>query len=319
MPNKTALVIRATGSQGKGVTKALLKTGWSVHALVTDPTHPRALALKKLGASLHKGALDDPRSLEAAIEGCNAVFLTQMPSFARDNAEVRDATSVLDLAKRVGVNHIVHSTSLGLNDPDASTKYADSVVAPAIIGKYEVEKLVQASGIPWTILRPGYFMTNLTAPLVNYMFPALPQGHFISSYKPDTLLPHIDPEDIGTFAAAAFENPSKYEGEIITVVGELKSVADTIQEISRTAGKEIKVTYRTDEETKKALEANNPMTAGQVLTNDLSHWVNMDEVRSWGLPLTSFGAFLEKNKESVVGEIASQSQPTLPSLDFLKN
>lgn len=300
MPNKTALVIRATGSQGKGVTKALLRAGWFVHALVTDPTHPRALAIKDLGASLHKGTLDDAKSLESAINGCNALFLNQMPSFAGDNAEVRDASSVLEIAKRAGVQHIVHATSLGLNDPDATTKYAESVVAPAIIGKSEVERLVQASGIPWTILRPGYFMTNLTAPLVNFMFPDLLQGYFISSYKPDTLLPHVDPEDVGTFAAAAFENPSKFEGKIITVVGELKSVDDTIRDICQAAGKEIRVTYRTEEETMKELQSNNPLTAGQILTNDLSNWVDMDVVRSWGLPLTSFPEFLERNKESVV-------------------
>jgi uncharacterized protein YbjT (DUF2867 family) len=299
MSNKTALVIRATGSQGKGVTKALLKAGWSVHALVTDPTQPRALALQDLGASLHKGALDDPKSLKSAIEGCNAVFLTQIPSFAGDNAEVRDATSVLELAKQAGVQHIVHSTSLGLNDPDISSKVADMVVAPAITGKLEVEKLVQASGMPWTILRPGYFMTNLTAPLVNYMFPDLLQGHFISSYQSDTVLPHVDPEDVGVFAAAAFKDPGKFGGKIVSVVGDMKSVADTIHNLSRAVGKEIRVTYRTEEETKKELKENNPMTAGQVITNDLSKWVDMDEVRNWGLPLTSFSAFLEKNKESV--------------------
>ena len=82
MSSKTALVLRATGSQGKAVVKHLAKSGWKVHALVSDPSADRALALQEFGnVTLHKGTLGDHASIKAAIAGTDAVFLTQMPSF----------------------------------------------------------------------------------------------------------------------------------------------------------------------------------------------------------------------------------------------
>lgn len=61
MASKSALVIRATGSQGKAVVKHLTKTGWKVHALVSDASSERAVALKQFGegVSLHEGRLGD--------------------------------------------------------------------------------------------------------------------------------------------------------------------------------------------------------------------------------------------------------------------
>lgn len=62
--SKTALVIRATGSQGKAVVKHLAQSGWNVHASVSDVSAERAVALRKFGdsVSLHKGALSDTAS-----------------------------------------------------------------------------------------------------------------------------------------------------------------------------------------------------------------------------------------------------------------
>ena len=62
--SKTALVIRATGSQGKAVVKHLAKSGWNVHAFVSDLSAERAVVLKNFGdsVSLHEGTLGDAAS-----------------------------------------------------------------------------------------------------------------------------------------------------------------------------------------------------------------------------------------------------------------
>lgn len=62
--SKTALVIRATGSQGKAVVKHLAKSGYNVHALVSDPSSERAFALQRFGesVSLYKGSISDAAS-----------------------------------------------------------------------------------------------------------------------------------------------------------------------------------------------------------------------------------------------------------------
>jgi uncharacterized protein YbjT (DUF2867 family) len=300
MSTKKVLVIRATGSQGKATTAHLLRSGWDVNALVRDPKDARSLAIETLGATLYKGTVSDSSSFEAAVQGCSGLFLNMFPSFTDPNAEAREAASAIEMAKGAGVNHIVHSTSLGLSDPDIKSKVAGSVVAPAMLGKLEVEKLVQESGILWTILRPSYFMTNLTMPLVAYMYPDMQQGKFITSFKPGTVLPLIDPDDIGAFAAAAFVNPKKYAENIIAVSGENITVATIIKEIERAAGKKIHVHYRTDEETAEEIKKDNPMTTGQLTTIGMDKLFDMEETKSWGVDLTSFRTFLDQNKDSIV-------------------
>ncbi|ORX94936.1 hypothetical protein BCR34DRAFT_579665 [Clohesyomyces aquaticus] len=296
MPIKTALVLRATGVQGTGVTRHLLEAGWKVHGLVAIADDARATKLKALGATLFQGSLADTSVVETAIQGCSALFLNQMPSFT-DDSEIGEASSVLAIAKAAGVKHIVHSTQLTLNDPDVAVKFKDSIVAPAILEKGKVEQLVRDSGIPWTIIRPGYFMSNLIAPLVDFMFPELRQGIYRTSMPPGTALPLVDPDDIGAFAVAAFDDPQRFGGKVVSVAGEKLSIENIVAEISRKGRKEVKIAHRTKEEMEK--ESLNPLVAGQLLSVDLHEWVDLDEVRSWGLPLTPFNEFLDKHKDAI--------------------
>lgn len=164
MSSKTALIIRATGVQGKGVIKSLLSTGWKVHAFVDDATTDRAQALKKYGdgVSLYQGTLDDPASVEAAAKGCHAAFLTQMPNFTVQDPvahEVQQARAFVEVAKAVGIKHVVFSTQIALFDPELHNNkiWSESILRPAVMGKYEAEKVVRGSGIGWTILRPGMY------------------------------------------------------------------------------------------------------------------------------------------------------------------
>ncbi|KAF2799545.1 NAD(P)-binding protein [Melanomma pulvis-pyrius CBS 109.77] len=299
MSHKTALVIRATGSQGKAVTEHLLKAGWAVHALVRDPEDARALALKKIGASLHKGELSDKSSVEAALVGCTAVFLNQMPSLTDRSAETREAGAALDAAKKAGAEFVVHSTTLPLNDPNIKEKLEKSIVAPAILDKGDVEKLVKASGIPFAIIRPGYFMTNLIGPLSSYAFPDLASGKFLTSFETDTVLPLVDTYDIGAIAAAVFEDQPRYAGKTISFAGEKLGIQDIVKELSIVAGKEVEVVFRTEEETAKE-SATNPFIAGQTLSIGLHKLVDIEEVKKLGVPLTSFRQFLEKHKDAVL-------------------
>ncbi|KAL1610401.1 hypothetical protein SLS60_002068 [Paraconiothyrium brasiliense] len=297
--SKTALVIRATGSQGKAVVKHLSKSGWNVHAFVSDPSAERAVALKKFGdgVSLHKGSLSDTASISSAIRGCSAVFLTQLPSWI-DDSETREARILIDAAKIAGVQHIAVSTQLGLSDPNVEQIFSNPMIAPAVTGKIAVEKLVRESGIPWTAIRGGWFNTNITLPVVDVMYPGLSEGKFVSSYTPDLLISTVDPDDIGAFTALVFNNVEKYAGRPVNVVSENITVADILSEIERVSGKRVDVHYRTPEENEK--EAGNPFVVGQRLMEQLVGLADMDEIKSHGVPLTTFRQFLENNKDTVV-------------------
>ncbi|KAF2491447.1 NAD(P)-binding protein [Lophium mytilinum] len=271
---KTALVLRATGAQGRGAVSHLLAHGWRVHALVRDPTDARALSLEKLGAKLFKGSLSTPSltntapstssstitGLDAAIAGCTALFLAQMPNWT-PGGEAAEGAAILAAAQAAGVQHVVHATTLSLNDPEHAAKMAGTIVAPAVLGKGEVEELVKASGITYTILRPGWFMTNLTLPLVGAMFPQLvAEGRFVHSYGEGCVLPLVDPDDVGAFAAAAVEDPARFGGRTIAVAGEKLGIAEILKEIEKVGGKEFEIVARTAEEIERT--KGEPIVAG---------------------------------------------------------
>ncbi|KAF2262425.1 NAD(P)-binding protein [Lojkania enalia] len=285
MASKTALVLRATGSQGKGV---------------RDPEEPRALALKDSGAQLFKGTLDNPDSINAAVQGCSALFLNQIPSFT-DDAETREASSIVVLAKAAGVKHVVHSTTLPFQYPDFRTRYADNLAGPAIIGKGNVEDLIRESGLMWTIIRPGIFMTNFTTPISNYMHPELAEGKLLEAVDRDTILPLVDPDDIGAFATAAFQDAKRFSGKIVPLASDKLLSVEIGREIERASGKKIEVVFKPANECEEEAKTN-LLVAGNRLTVGIDALVDMEEVKAWGIPLTSFREILEKNRDAVMPE-----------------
>jgi nucleoside-diphosphate-sugar epimerase len=62
------LVIGATGQQGGATARHLLERDRMVRALVRDPASPAARALRRAGADLVVGDLDDPASLLTAMK-----------------------------------------------------------------------------------------------------------------------------------------------------------------------------------------------------------------------------------------------------------
>ena len=296
---KTALVFRPTGSQGKAVVKHLASSGWNVRAFIPDPLSERALALKYLGnnISLFKGTLDDLTAMDTAMEGCDAIFLVQMPSWT-DDSETRDAANIIRAAKAAGIEHIVVSTLLGIDRANIADIFSHPIIAPVVDGKVKVEKLVRESGLQWTFLHPGWFNTNVTLPVVNIQYPGLSQGKLVCSYQPQWAVGTVDPDDIGAFAAMVFNDPRKFSGSIIDVLSEIVTVEDIFKEIERATGKKIEVHYRTAEENQTAFD--NPYAIGQSLMKDLEPFLDIEKARSYGIPLTTFRQFLKKNKESVV-------------------
>ncbi|KAF2009743.1 NAD(P)-binding protein [Aaosphaeria arxii CBS 175.79] len=309
MNSKTVLVTRATGSQGKAAAHHLLKSGWKVHALIRDTKDARAQALADEGAILFEGTLSNTEAVESAIQGCSAIFLNQMPSFT-DDSETKEALSLITIAKSVGVKHIVHSTSLPISGPELRSKYSAppaSILAPALLGKADVENLIRGSGISWTIIRPGFFMSNfLDAP--KCYFPSLSEGQFVTNFLPSTTVSLVSPDDIGAFAAAALDNPAKFDGKEISLASQLLKPSEIVSTIESVSGRKIDLVFKEDEEWQKgntkearardiaSLNINEIYELGQIVSRDLDGLVNIRNLESYGVPLTSFRDFLEKNK-----------------------
>ncbi|KAF2024471.1 NAD(P)-binding protein [Setomelanomma holmii] len=266
-----------------------------VHALVTDASSERALARQSLGPhiTLYPGTWKDPSTIKIAASGCRALLLNQLPSFL-DDAEVQEARVVLEIAKEVGVQHVIFTLTVPLNNPNVREDLKDSAAAPAVLNKGDVEELVKASEMMWTLLRPGWFMTNLLPPLVYWMFPEVKEGRFVNSYGPDCLMDLIDPDD--------------FHGQTITLVAGNVRLDDMVKELAETSGQSLTAIYRTKEETEQA--KSNPFVAGQLLSIGMDELVDLEEATRWGVPLTSFKQFLETHRDEFAGVKGSQGADT---------
>ncbi|MEU0917309.1 MULTISPECIES: NmrA/HSCARG family protein [Streptomyces] len=222
---KIILVLGGTGNQGGATARELLSRGWSVRALVRDPDKPEAQALKELGAVLVRGDLEDVASLRAAAEGVYGIFSVQALAYEPETlaAEVRHGKAVADVAKEAGVTHFVYS-SVGGAERGTGIDHFES--------KAEIERHIKALGLPATILRPVFFMNNL-------LHFADAQGERVMSLpvKPDKPMQFIASDDIGVFAADAFDRPAEFIGREIELAGDeitFPQVAEVYERITGT-------------------------------------------------------------------------------------
>ena len=144
--------------------RELLARGHSVRALTRKPESPAAAALAELGVTVVPGNFDDEGSLERAAHGVDTVFAMSTPYEAGVKTETNEGINILRAAQRVRVKHFVYSSVAGA-DRASGVPHFDS--------KFEVEKEIRRSGIPFTIVAPAFFMENF---LADYMAAGIAQG-----------------------------------------------------------------------------------------------------------------------------------------------
>ncbi|WP_433326674.1 NmrA/HSCARG family protein [Spirillospora sp. CA-294931] len=223
--NDVVLVTGATGNQGGATARALLARGRRVRALVRDPEKAAARELRGEGAELVQGDLEDAGSLRRAMDGVRGVFSVQALAHEPETlaAEVRQGKAVADVAKESGVAHLVYS-SVGGAERGTGIDHFES--------KAEIERHILALGVPATILRPVFFMNNLLhyADAQDERLMSLP-------VKPERPMQFIASDDIGVFAADAFDRPEEFVGRQIELAGDEISftrVAEIYQRVTGT-------------------------------------------------------------------------------------
>jgi len=225
----TVLVAGATGQQGGAVARALLDRGHKVRALTRSGESPAARALAELGAEIREGDLGNPESLEKALPGVDAVFGVSTPFEAGTDGETGQGINLVEAAVEAGVAHFVFS-SVGSADRSTGIPHFDS--------KYEVEQALRASGMPFTIIGPVFFMENWTSP---WFLPAIQEGNVAVAMPRDCKLAQIAVQDIGNFVALVFERRDEFLGRRIDIASDYKTADEVAGGIGRAAGRELGV------------------------------------------------------------------------------
>ncbi|EGX88038.1 NAD dependent epimerase/dehydratase, putative [Cordyceps militaris CM01] len=278
-----------TGNQGSALARLLLPS-IPVVGLTRSPSSAPSLALISLGAELHTGSYTTPGVLAAALADCTALFLNPVPSMTDPSSELRDGRAILAAAAHI--THIVHSTALGV---DNATHAPDTLVAKMLHEKHLVEDAVRAAAVPsWTILRPGNFMANYVGAAAAARQQELVQtGVSTSALTRDTLLPLVDVATIAAFARAALLDPARFHAQEIALADELLTLDDVLAKLGAAAGRKMRADYLAEDEV-AARRATDFMVDMQFLMRGLARFVDVDKVKSWGVPTSSFDAFLER-------------------------
>ena len=150
------LVIGATGSIGRLVVAAAIRQGHAVRAILRRREKALTLAPE---AEVFIGDLTRPESLVNAAIGIDAVVFTHGSDGAgKVGAENVDYGGVRNILRALGQQkaRIALMTAIGVTDRLGS--YNQSTEAHD--WKRRSERLVRASGLPYTIVRPGWFDYN---------------------------------------------------------------------------------------------------------------------------------------------------------------
>jgi uncharacterized protein YbjT (DUF2867 family) len=152
----TVLVVGATGSIGRLVVDEALRQGHAVRALVRNSS--KAVQLPR-EAQVVIGDVTRPETLSTAVEGVDAVVFTLgsdgMGKIGAENIDYGGVRNVLHaLVSRIA--RIALMTSIGVTNRVSA--YNRSTEAHD--WKRRSERLVRSSGLPYTIVRPGWFDYN---------------------------------------------------------------------------------------------------------------------------------------------------------------
>lgn len=205
------LVTGATGNTGSGLVPALRSAGVDVRALVRDEA--KAQPLKEAGAEIVVGDLDQPATIEAAVQGVDKIYLLTW----NGPTQLQQVENVLNVARRAGNPHIVRHSMWG-SENSRIVKQGD-----------QAEEAVRSSGLPWTVLKPTFFMQNIMLSAQT-----VASDGVIYWDTGDGKLAMIDVRDI-VDAAAAVLTGTGHEGKNYILTGpepiSMHDVADTLSDV----------------------------------------------------------------------------------------
>jgi len=179
---KNILITGATGNVGMEVLKALksIKHTFEIHAGVFNLKND-VQKLKGFNVSCVQFDFTDVTTFKAALLRCDVLFLLRPPQLSEVKKYFKP---LIDVAVSCGVKHIVFLSVQG-------------VEKSKIIPHHKIEKLIVKSKIPYTFLRPAYFMQNFTSTLHK----DLVEHHKIFLPAGDAKFTLVDVSDIGEMAA----------------------------------------------------------------------------------------------------------------------
>ena len=227
------IVTGATGQLGRAVVERLLDRlpAGEIGVSVRDPQKVRDL--EERGVAVRRGDFADPSSLTDAFAGATQVLIVSGP------AESEPHRAAIEAAKEVHAKRILYTSHMGAN--------LRSPFQP-MRAHAETEQDLQASGIPFTSLRNGFYATSA----IQIMGGALHTGRLaVPEDGPMSWTAHAD---LAEAAAIALTREGLLDGITPPLTGpQALDFADIARIASELTGRKIARVTASDEEWKAGL------------------------------------------------------------------
>ena len=198
----TVLVLGATGKTGRRIVERLEAKG--------IPTRRGSRSAVPSFDWNNEANWDD------VLADVEAVYINYAPDLAMPGA-TDSIQALVDRAKQHGVKHLVLLSGRGEEEAQAC------------------ERIIQNSGIDWTIVRSSWFNQNFS----EGAFVEMVQAGQITLPAVDTPEPFVDVDDIAEIAVVALTEPG-HAGELYEVTGpRLLTLAEVASELSTATGRDI--------------------------------------------------------------------------------
>jgi len=229
------VITGATGQLGRLVIQSLLKAvpADSVIAAVRDLE--KADDLAAMGVQVRQADYNQPASLSAALQGADRVLLISSSEIGQ---RVRQHQAVIDAASQVGVKLLAYTSVL----------HADTSVLALADEHRQTEAAIRASGLPFALLRNGWYTENYTAGIptalsLGAVYGCAGDGPIASAARADF-----------AEAAAIILTSERPAGEVYELAGDASyTLSDFAAELSRQSGKPINYVNLPEADYKSAL------------------------------------------------------------------
>ena len=252
---KIIAVVGATGAQGGGLARAILKDPgrqFAARAVTRNAGSDKARALAAQGAEVVEADLDDRSSLEAAFAGAHGAYcVTNFWEHFSPDKERQQAENLALAARAAGLQHVIWSTLEDTRhwvplDDDRMPTLMEHYKVPHFDAKGEANALFEKAGVPTTLLLTSFYWDNLV-----YFGSGPTRGEdgtlLFTLPMADARLPGIAAEDIGRCALGIFRAGARYIGRTVGIAGEHLTGAEMAAALSDALGEEVRYNAVTPE------------------------------------------------------------------------
>ena len=271
---KRVLVTGATGNVGREVVTQLRGAGCRIRALTRSPQ----TANLPDDVEVVRGDLAAAETLDAGLEGVDAVFLVWVAPLAAAAATVERIASH---AERIVLLSSPHRTAHPFfQQPNALRAIHAGV-----------DQLVEASGLHWTILRPGAFALNGR----NWWAPQIRNGDVVRWFHANAATAPIHERDIAAVAARTLCDEGHAGRDYVLTGPESLTQREQVQIIGDAIGRPLRFEELPPESARQALLTVMPPSVADMLLSayaaavDRPAFMTSTVADLLGAPARSFG------------------------------